>query len=70
MAFGNVDGHEQSRLSSEAVIVLAGFRIAICHILYEGGKLTKGGRAFLDHERPDICVFGHTHQQKKMGAVS
>jgi hypothetical protein len=30
------------------VIELAGRRIAIRHILYKGGKLTKDGRAFLD----------------------
>ena len=40
--------------------LLQGFGIR--HILYKGGKLTKDGRAFLDRERPDICVFGHTHQ--------
>ena len=62
---GNVDDEEQSGFLSEAVIKLAGRRIAIRHILYEGGKLTKDGRAFLDRERPDICVFGHTHQPKK-----
>jgi hypothetical protein len=62
--FGNVDNDEQSGFPSEAVIDLAGRRIAIRHILYEGGKLTKDGRAFLDRERPDICVFGHTHQPK------
>ena len=47
------------------MIKLAGFRIAIRHIVYEGGKLTKDGRAFLDREQPDICIFGHTHQPKK-----
>jgi uncharacterized protein len=62
---GNVDDEEQSGFPSETVIELAGCRIAIRHILYEGGKLTKGGRAFLDRERPDICVFGHTHQPKR-----
>jgi len=62
---GNVDDEEQSGFPSETVIELAGCRIAIRHILYEGGKLTKGGGAFLDRERPDICVFGHTHQPKK-----
>jgi len=62
---GNVDDDEQSGLPSEAVIELAGHRIALRHILYEGGKLTKDGRAFLDRERPDICVFGHTHQPKR-----
>ncbi len=38
--------------------------MAIRHILYEGGKLTKDGRAFLERERPDACIFGHTHQPK------
>jgi putative phosphoesterase len=61
---GNVDNEGQSGFSSEALIELAGRRIAIRHILYKGGKLTKDGRAFLDRERPDICIFGHTHQPK------
>jgi uncharacterized protein len=61
---GNVDGYEQSGFPSETIIELAGRRIAIRHILYEGGKLTKDGRAFLEREQPDICVFGHTHQPK------
>ena len=63
-ASGNVDDDGESVFPSEAVIELAGLRIAIRHILYEGGKLTKDGQAFLDRERPDICVFGHTHQPK------
>lgn len=61
---GNVDDDEQGGFPSEVVIELAGRRIAIRHILYEGGKLTRDGRAFLDHEQPDICIFGHTHQTK------
>jgi uncharacterized protein len=61
---GNVDGYEQSGFSSETIIELAGRRIAIRHILYEGGKLTKDGRVFLEHAQPDIYVFGHTHQPK------
>jgi uncharacterized protein len=60
----NIDDDGQCGFPSEVVIELAGRRIAIRHILYKGGKLTKDGRAFLDHERPDICVFGHTHQPK------
>ena len=39
-------------------------RVAIRHIWYKGGKLTKDGRAFLEREQPDICVFGHSHQPK------
>jgi uncharacterized protein len=59
---GNVDGYDKSGFPSETVIELSGVRIAICHILYEGGKLTKEGQAFLVRTRPDICIFGHTHQ--------
>jgi len=61
---GNVDGYERSGFPPETVIELAGRRIALRHILYEGGKLTKEGRAFLEREGPDVCVFGHTHQPK------
>ena len=61
---GNVDAHERSGFPSEIVIELAGRRIAIRHIVYEGGKLTKEGRTFLEREQPDICVFGHTHQPR------
>ena len=61
---GNIDGYEQSGLPSEVIIALAGRRVAIRHVLYEGGRLTKDGLAFLDRERPDVCVFGHTHQPK------
>ena len=61
---GNVDDDEQGGFPSEAVIELAGRRIAIRHILYEGGKLTNDGRAFLQEEQPDLCIFGHTHRQK------
>jgi hypothetical protein len=53
----------------EAVIELADRRIAIRRILYEGGKLTKDGRAFLDREQPDLCIFGHTHQPKPKGSA-
>ena len=61
---GNVDDGEQSVFPSEAMIELAGRRIAIRHILYKGGKLTKDGRTFLQKIQPDICIFGHTHQPK------
>ena len=60
---GNVD-NEQNRFPSETMIELAGLRIAIRHILYEGGRMTKEGRALLEREQPDICIFGHTHQPK------
>ena len=46
------------------MIELAGRRLAVRHIVYEGGKLTKEARAFLRREQPDICIFGHTHQPK------
>lgn len=62
---GNVDGYEESGFPSETAIDLSGYRIAIRHILYAGGKLTTEGRAFLDRTHPDICIFGHTHQPRK-----
>lgn len=61
---GNVDGYEQSGLTRETVLELGGKRIALRHILYEGGKLTKEGLVFLEREQLDICIFGHTHQPK------
>ena len=61
---GNVDDDEQSVFPPEAVIELAGRRIAIRHILFEGRKLTKDGRAFLQEIQPDLCIFGHSHQPK------
>lgn len=68
---GNVDGYERSGIPQETVIELGGRRIALRHILYKGGKLTKEGRAFLERERPDVCIFGHTHQPKaqRFGAI-
>jgi uncharacterized protein len=61
---GNIDDHDESGFPTEAVIELKGFHIAIRHVVYEAGKLTDEGRAFLDRTRPDICIFGHTHQPK------
>ena len=61
---GNVDGYQESGFLPETVVELAGRRIALRHILYKGGKLTKDGRTFLEREQPDICIFGHTHQPK------
>jgi len=61
---GNVDGYERSGFPPETVLELGGKRVAVRHIVYEGGKLTDEGRAFLERERPDVCIFGHTHQPK------
>jgi putative phosphoesterase len=61
---GNVDGYERSGFQAEAVVELGGRRIVVRHIVYEGGKLTKEGLTFLERERPDVCIFGHTHQPK------
>src|SRR5262245_20560452 len=61
---GNVDGYGRSGYPSERIITMSGRRIALRHILYEGGRLTKEGRVFLERAQPDICIFGHTHQPK------
>jgi uncharacterized protein len=59
---GNVDGFEASGFPREVVITIAGWRIALCHRLYEGGTMTTEGRAFLHQAGADVCVFGHTHR--------
>ena len=61
---GNVDDIRQGGFPSETVIELAGRRIAIRHILYKNGKMTKEGRTYLEREQPAVCIFGHTHQPK------
>jgi len=61
---GNVDEYEKSGFPTDAIIQLNGVRIAIRHVVFEARKLTKEGGAFLDRTRPDICIFGHTHQPK------
>ena len=59
---GNVDGFEASGFPREAMITMAGWRIALYHRLYEGGVMTTEGRGFLERAGADICVFGHTHK--------
>jgi hypothetical protein len=68
---GNVDGYEKSGFPPETVMELGGRRVAVRHILYEGGKLTQEGRTFLEREKPDVCVFGHTHQPRieRLGTI-
>ncbi|HWF59725.1 MAG TPA: metallophosphoesterase family protein [Nitrospira sp.] len=59
---GNVDEYEESGFPREVIIQLNSVCIAIRHVIFEAGKLSKEGKAFLDRTRPDICVFGYTHQ--------
>jgi putative phosphoesterase len=59
---GNVDEYEHSGFPRQIVIRRNGKKIAVCHVLYEKGKLTQEAKSWLDRERPDICVFGHSHR--------
>ncbi|MCW5796927.1 MAG: Phosphoesterase [Nitrospira sp.] len=61
---GNVDGFEASGIPVEQTVELAGYRIALYHRLYEGGRLTRHGNDMLARIRPAVCVYGHTHQPK------
>ena len=61
---GNVDGFEASGIPIEQLVELAGYRIAIYHRLYEGGRPTREGMDRLARIRPALCVYGHTHQPK------
>jgi putative phosphoesterase len=59
---GNVDDYEASGFPRRLVLRRGGIRIALCHVLYESGKLTPEAQAWLDREQPEVCVFGHSHR--------
>ena len=59
---GNVDHYEASGFPRRLVVRRSGFTIALCHVLYEGGKLVPDAAAWLEEEQPDVCVFGHSHR--------
>ena len=59
---GNVDGFRRSGYPAQQQVKMAGLRIALRHVVYEGGILTPEAQAYLDRVRPDICIFGHTHR--------
>jgi putative phosphoesterase len=59
---GNVDEYEHSGFPRQIVIRRNDRKIAVRHVLYEKGKLTQEAKSWLDRERPDICVFGHSHR--------
>ena len=61
---GNVDDYENSGFPRRLIVRRGGCKIAVCHILYENGVMTKEARAWLDREQPDVCVFGHSHRPK------
>ncbi len=59
---GNVDRFENSGFSRETVMRCGGVRIGIRHIVYEKGAVTEEAKAWLERERPDLCIFGHSHK--------
>jgi len=59
---GNVDEYEASGFPRRRLLQRGGLRIALCHVLYENGKMTAEAEAWLDREQPDVCVFGHSHR--------
>ncbi|HET7909449.1 MAG TPA: metallophosphoesterase family protein [Nitrospira sp.] len=58
---GNIDRYEASGFPRRRLVQRAGLKIALCHVLYEKGKMTAEAEAWLDRVRPDVCVFGHSH---------
>jgi len=61
-ASGNIDDYEKSGLPRRVIIRRGKIKIAICHVLYEKGQLTKDAKRWLDREQPTVCVFGHSHR--------
>ena len=61
-ASGNIDDYEKSGFPRRVIIRRGRIKIAICHVLYEKGQLTKDAEWWLDREQPAVCVFGHSHR--------
>jgi uncharacterized protein len=59
---GNIDDYERSGFPRKVVFRRGGVKLAICHVLYDHGKMTKEAEAWLDRERPAACLFGHSHR--------
>lgn len=60
---GNVDdGLLGNDIPTQQTVVLAGMRIWMTHILGNPHKLSRENRNLLEQAKPDIVVFGHTHQ--------
>ncbi|HKY72156.1 MAG TPA: metallophosphoesterase family protein [Nitrospira sp.] len=59
---GNVDDYEASGFPRRRLLRRAGLKIALCHVLYDKGKMSPHAAAWLDREQPDVCVFGHSHR--------
>ncbi|HKT33197.1 MAG TPA: metallophosphoesterase family protein [Nitrospira sp.] len=58
---GNVDNYEASGFPRRLLLRRGGLRIALCHVLYDRGKMTAEAVAWLERNQPDICIFGHSH---------
>jgi len=59
---GNIDDYEHSGFPRKIIFHRGGLKLAMCHVLYENGKMTKEAQAWLDHKRPAACLFGHSHR--------
>lgn len=59
---GNVDRYEASGFPRRLIVRRNGISIALCHVLYERGKLAPDAATWLEKEQPDVCVFGHSHR--------
>jgi uncharacterized protein len=59
---GNVDDFEASGFPRRLVLRRGGLTIALCHVLFEQGKMCPATAAWLDHAGADVCVFGHSHR--------
>jgi len=59
---GNVDEYEASGFPRRTVVTRGGIRIGLTHVLYEKGTIAKETRAWLEHVRPALCIFGHSHR--------
>ncbi len=69
---GNVDeGNVLPGVEEERTLQLCGLSIFMVHILGNPQRLTRALQQKIDHGRPDVVVFGHSHKPllEKHGSV-
>jgi uncharacterized protein len=60
---GNVDeGSVPPGVDAEKTLQLCGLRIFMIHILGDPQRLARALHQRVDHVRPDVVVFGHSHK--------
>ena len=65
--YGNIDGQNIRVIFPEKLsFTVAGLKVCMVHICGYPGKYASGVTAWLNHEKPDLVIGGHSHILKVM----